>query len=191
MPAAPGPPCTGPAQPTAPPFCCGPYRRLCGGIVNPRSINAGLWTSLAVEVWWRYGLRCSPPPPQMATTPYISRISPRPLPTSMRQNITRQGHQCKPMDFTRSQDLVELWPNMWLLRSGSARVGEEVVEVAEQQSTRCRGAPPNSGDNWICARRRCEDCRPCTGQKQFTSSGIPPQKRTLRFYAMVICRRSC
>jgi hypothetical protein len=52
--------------------------------------------------------------PQMATTPYISRISPRPLPTSMRQNITRQGHQCKPMDFTRSQDLVELWPNMWL-----------------------------------------------------------------------------
>jgi hypothetical protein len=24
-----------------------------------------------------------------------------------------------------------------------------------------------------------------------TSSGIPPQKRALRFYAMVICRRSC
>jgi hypothetical protein len=64
-----------------------------------------------VEIWIEM---LAAPPPQMATTPYISRISPRPLPTSMRQNITRQGHQCKPMDFTRSQDLVELWPNMWL-----------------------------------------------------------------------------
>jgi hypothetical protein len=51
-------------------------------------------------------------PPQIAITPYISRIWPRNLPTIMRQNITHRGHQCKPMDFTRSQDLVELWANM-------------------------------------------------------------------------------
>jgi hypothetical protein len=91
----------------------GLYRRLCGGIVHPRSVNLSLWTSLAVGIWWRYGLKWSlPPPPKMAITPYIARIWPRPLPTIMRQNITRQGHQCKPMDFTRSQDLVELWANM-------------------------------------------------------------------------------
>jgi hypothetical protein len=29
----------------------GLYRRLCGGIVHPRSVNLSLWTSLEVEIW--------------------------------------------------------------------------------------------------------------------------------------------
>jgi hypothetical protein len=87
------------------------YRRLCGGIVHPRSVNLSLWTSLAVQIWWRYGLRCSPPP-QMAITPYISRILPRPLPTIMRRYSTPQERQFKPMDVTCSPDLVEIWLEM-------------------------------------------------------------------------------
>jgi hypothetical protein len=85
----------------------GLYRRLCGGIVHPRSVNLSLWTSLAITIWWRYGVRCSPPPP-MAITLYISRIWPRPLPTIMRRDSPPQERQLKPMDVTRNQDLVEL-----------------------------------------------------------------------------------
>jgi hypothetical protein len=39
---------------------------------------------------------------------YIAPISPRPLPTNMRQHSTPQGRQFEPMDVTRNQDLVEL-----------------------------------------------------------------------------------
>jgi hypothetical protein len=47
-------------------------------------------------------------PPQMAITPYISRIWPRPLPTIMRRDSTPQERQCKPMAVPRNQDLVGL-----------------------------------------------------------------------------------
>jgi hypothetical protein len=51
-------------------------------------------------------------PPQMAITPYIFRIWPRPLPTIMRRDSTPQERQTKPMDVTRNQDLVEIWIEM-------------------------------------------------------------------------------
>jgi hypothetical protein len=55
-----------------------------------------------------------PSPLRMAITPYISRICPRTFPMIMRHNNTCPGHQFTPKDFTRSEDLVELWANMWV-----------------------------------------------------------------------------
>jgi hypothetical protein len=52
------------------------------------------------------------PPPQMAITPYIFGIWPRPLPTIMRRDSTPQGRQFKPVYVPRNQDLVELWVDM-------------------------------------------------------------------------------
>jgi hypothetical protein len=90
----------------------GLYRPLCGGIVHPKSVNLSLWTFFAIEIWWRYGWKWSLPPPQMAITPYISRIWPRPLPSIMRLYSTPLERQFKPMDVTRNQDLVEIWIEM-------------------------------------------------------------------------------
>jgi hypothetical protein len=59
----PPPPSRWPALPTSPSFHRGLYRRLCGGIVHPRSVNLGLWTFLASKIWWSYRLTCSLPPP--------------------------------------------------------------------------------------------------------------------------------
>jgi hypothetical protein len=98
----------------------GLYRRVCGGIVHPMGVNLSLCTAPAIKIWWRYGLTWSltPPPPQMAITPYMFRIWPPPLPTIMRRDITPQERQFKPTDVTRDQDLVELWANMWVSRIG-------------------------------------------------------------------------
>jgi hypothetical protein len=63
-----------------------------------------------VEIWVE--MIAAPLPPQMAITPYISRIWPRPLPTIMRRDSTPQGRQFKPMDVTCSRDLVEIWVEM-------------------------------------------------------------------------------
>jgi hypothetical protein len=98
--------------PTSRPFHHGLYRRICARIVPPRGINLSLWTSLAIKIWWRYEWKCSPPPPQMAITLYISRIWPRPIPTIMRRDSPPQERQFKPMDVTRNQDLVEIWVEM-------------------------------------------------------------------------------
>jgi hypothetical protein len=51
-------------------------------------------------------------PPQMATTPYISPIWPRPLPTIMRRHSTPKRRQFRPMDVTCSRDLAEIWVEM-------------------------------------------------------------------------------
>jgi hypothetical protein len=64
-----------------------------------------------VEIWVEM---IAAPPPQMTITPYISRFCPRPFPMIMRHNNTCPGHQFTPKDFTRSEDLVELWANMWV-----------------------------------------------------------------------------
>jgi hypothetical protein len=52
------------------------------------------------------------PPPQMAITPYISRIWPRTLPLIMRRDSTPQERQFKPMDVLRNRYLVEIWLEM-------------------------------------------------------------------------------
>jgi hypothetical protein len=62
-----------------------------------------------VEIWLEM---VAPPPPQMAITPYISCIWPRPLPSSMRRDSTPHGRQFKPMYGPRNQDLVEIWVDM-------------------------------------------------------------------------------
>jgi hypothetical protein len=51
-------------------------------------------------------------PPQIANAAYIVPISPRPLPTHMRQHGTPQGRQLKSMDILRNQDLLELEADM-------------------------------------------------------------------------------
>jgi hypothetical protein len=38
----------------------------------------------------------------MGNAAYIAPISPRPLPTNMRQHGTTQGRQCEPMDVSRN-----------------------------------------------------------------------------------------
>jgi hypothetical protein len=113
-------------------------RRLCGGIVHPRSINLSLWTSLAITIWWSYGLRCSLPPPLS--------WPPLPTPPSFHPGLYRRI--CASIIHTSGVNLslwtslaVRIWSSYGLTCgcSGSAKVGEEVGEFAEQQSTRCRG----------------------------------------------------
>jgi hypothetical protein len=53
----------------------GLYRRLCAEILHPMGVNLSLWTSLAIKIWWRYGLRCSPPPNGLHTL-YLSHVAP-------------------------------------------------------------------------------------------------------------------
>jgi hypothetical protein len=43
--------------PTSRPFHRGLYRRICASIVPPRGVNLSLWTSLAIRIWWSYGLK--------------------------------------------------------------------------------------------------------------------------------------
>jgi hypothetical protein len=64
------------------------------------------WNQDLVEIW--IDMLAAPPSPQMAITPYISRIWPRPIPTIMRRDSTPQERQFKPMEVTRNQHLVEL-----------------------------------------------------------------------------------
>jgi hypothetical protein len=58
------PPPSWPALPTSPSFHPSLYRRLCGGIVHPKSVTLSLCTSFAIEIWWRYGWKWSLPPPR-------------------------------------------------------------------------------------------------------------------------------
>jgi hypothetical protein len=57
-------------------------------------------------------LAAYPPTPAGQSYPHL----PRPLPTNMRQHITPQGRQFKPMNITCSRDLVELWIEMLAAR---------------------------------------------------------------------------
>jgi hypothetical protein len=95
-------------------FAFGPglYRRLCSGIVHLRGINLSLCTSLAIKIWWSYGLTWSLTPPQITSAAYISLLSPRPLPSIMRRDSTPLERQFKPIDVTRNRDLVEIWLEM-------------------------------------------------------------------------------
>jgi hypothetical protein len=99
-----------------------------------------------VEIW----IEMTPPPPHVAITPYISRIWPRPLPTIMRRDSTPQERQFKPMDVTRSQDLVELWANMctgehvgvadrqrWGKRWGKLRSNSQLGVVEDEWARAC------------------------------------------------------
>jgi hypothetical protein len=62
-----------PTLPTPASFRPDLYRRLRGGIVHPRGVNISLCTSLAITIWWSYGLTCAlPAPPQMANAANIS-----------------------------------------------------------------------------------------------------------------------
>jgi hypothetical protein len=108
IPAASLPPSRWSTLPTRPSFRGGLYRRICASIVHPRAVNLSLWTSLAMKIWWSYGLTCSLLPPPHRPI-YIDLVSPRPVPTNMRQHSTPQGRQFKPMDVPRNEDLVELW----------------------------------------------------------------------------------
>jgi hypothetical protein len=60
-----------------------------------------------VEIWLEMV-----PPRQMASTPRISRIWPRTLPSIMRRHSTPLECQFKPMDVLRNRDLVEIWLEM-------------------------------------------------------------------------------
>jgi hypothetical protein len=43
-------------------------------MVHLRGVNLSLWTSLAIRIWWSYGLTCSlPPPPDLSISPSFHR----------------------------------------------------------------------------------------------------------------------
>jgi hypothetical protein len=66
---------TWPTLPTPPPFQRGLYRRICASTVPSRGVNLSLWTSLAIKIWWRYGLKWSLPPPPRWPSHLISLAS--------------------------------------------------------------------------------------------------------------------
>jgi hypothetical protein len=68
-----------PPLPTPPPFHPGLYRRLCARIVHLRGVNSSLWTSLAIKIWWSYGLKWSLPPPPRWPSHLMSLASDRGL----------------------------------------------------------------------------------------------------------------
>jgi hypothetical protein len=101
--------------PTSSSFHRGLYQRICARIVHPMGVNISLCTSLAIKIWWSYGLTYwLPPPPQMAQAPYMALLPPRPLPTNMSQHITPQCRHFRPMDVLRSQNLATLWAEIAL-----------------------------------------------------------------------------